>query len=99
MRAQVDIMRAHAAVGRRGEGLAGCAPEGLGLSGRRRSMATGAVRVGREGVGAREARALRQGHEAQSGSGLASGLGLGLHSARRAREGRRILRREARLMR
>lgn len=92
-------MRAHAAAGRRGEGLAGCAPEGLGLSGRRRSMAMGAVRVGRDGVGAREARASRQGHEAQSGSGLASGLGLGLHSARRAREGRRMLRREARLMR
>ena len=92
-------MRAYAAAGRRGEGLAGCAPEGLGLSGRRRSMATGAVRVGREGLGAREARASKQGHEVQSGSGLASGLELGLHSARRAWEGRRLLRRKTRLMR
>ena len=92
-------MHAHAAAGRHGEGLAGCAPEGLGLSGRRRSMAMGAVRVGREGSGVREARASRQGHEAQGGPGLESGLGIGLHSARRARENRRMLRREARLMR
>lgn len=65
---QADIM--HALSGAHdGPPKAGCAPEGVGLAGRRRAMASGAVRIGK---GAREpSRGSGQGHKPYSNAGAA----------------------------